>query len=146
MFLPKYYSSRDRALAFLWHIFHYHEPAGAVNPFDDDFARQNPGKAPLVRQISDAEMARENVDTRAEIEWGRKMSSERVAFLRKLVTSQPADAVERKSKDPAKSAGDSRRLGKRCQEDNGPFMYYVPAPLNSRPDPAEAISRDYIWF
>ncbi|KAI6045005.1 hypothetical protein EDC04DRAFT_2598969 [Pisolithus marmoratus] len=86
--LEKAISSADRAKAFLWLMFHYLEGPDQPNPYDDDYSRQNPGKVPRLRRLSDAEMAAENVDTVEEIEWGKAMSAQRNLFLKRLVTSQ----------------------------------------------------------
>jgi Ino eighty subunit 1 len=57
-------------------MYYYLEsPEGHKNPYGDTYSRQNPGKAPLIRHLSDAEMKRENVDTPEEKEWGMQMSS-----------------------------------------------------------------------
>jgi Ino eighty subunit 1 len=87
LFLPRNLSSADRAKAFLWLIFHYLEPPNMQNPFHDDYSRKYPGKVPLIRQLSEAELSKENIDTPEEIEWGSKMSTQRNNFLQKLVTS-----------------------------------------------------------
>lgn len=97
LFLPKPLSSADRARAFLWHVYHYLEDPNTQNPFDDGYSRSHRGKAPLIRHLSAAEKARENIDTREEIEWGRKMSVERNLFLQKLVSSLES---EKKNKAP----------------------------------------------
>ncbi|KAI6158760.1 hypothetical protein EDD17DRAFT_1511899 [Pisolithus thermaeus] len=81
-------SSADRARAFLWLMFHYLEGPDQPNPYDDDYSRQNLGKVPRLRRLSDAETAEENVDTTDEIEWGKIMSAQRNHFLQRLVTSQ----------------------------------------------------------
>lgn len=57
------------------------------NPFDDDFSRRNLGKAPRLRYLTDKEVETENVDTPEELEWGRRMSAQRNAFLHRLVSS-----------------------------------------------------------
>jgi len=41
----------------------------------------------MIRRLTEVEMATRNIDTPEEIEWGRTMSGERHAFLRKLMTS-----------------------------------------------------------
>lgn len=87
LFLPIGISSVDRARAFLWLIFHYLEGPDRPNPYDDDYSRQNPGKVPRLRRLTDAELAEENVDTAEEIEWGQSMSTRRNVFLQRLVNS-----------------------------------------------------------
>jgi Ino eighty subunit 1 len=76
-------------------VYHYLEDPTVPNPFADQFANQHPGKAPLLRKISKTEKARENVDTREEIEWGKKMSAERNMFLQKLVSQTEMDKKPR---------------------------------------------------
>ena len=87
IFLPINISSADRARAFLWLVYHYLEGPSQPNPYDDDYSRQNPGKVPWLRRLTDAELAEENVDTTKEIEWGRAMSAQRNIFLQRLVNS-----------------------------------------------------------
>ena len=87
IFLPINISSADRARAFLWLVYHYLEGPDRPNPFDDDYSRQNPAKVPWLRRLTDAELAKENVDTPDEIEWGRTMSAQRNVFLQRLVHS-----------------------------------------------------------
>jgi len=87
LFLPKPLSSADRARVFLWLMYYYLESPDTPNPFDDNYSREHPPKAPLLRTLSAAEMARENVDTGEEMEWGRMMSARRNQFLQKLVSA-----------------------------------------------------------
>jgi Ino eighty subunit 1 len=77
-----------RARAFLWLVYRYLEGPDAMNPFDDDYARANPGKAPLMPRTSSEEAARENIDPPEEIEWGKQMGARRSRFLKKLVESE----------------------------------------------------------
>ncbi|KAL4068235.1 hypothetical protein V8B97DRAFT_2008931 [Scleroderma yunnanense] len=91
LFLPIKISSADRARAFLWLMFHYLEGPEQPNPYDDDYSRQNRGKVPYLRRLSDAEMVAENVDTNEEIEWGKVMSAQRNLFLQRLVNSLEND-------------------------------------------------------
>jgi len=94
----------------------------------------------LIRQLSLSEKAKENVDTYEELEWARRMSSERNLFLQKLISSMRND---RKSQAPhfVPAAPDANHLisvrsrgGRRETSSNEvlPFMYYVPG----RSDPA----------
>lgn len=88
LFLPhKKTSSEDRARVFLWLIYHYLESSAAPNPFDDDYSRKTPGRAPSLRSLTDAELAKENVDTQEEIDWGNMMSKTRNIFLHRLVST-----------------------------------------------------------
>ena len=70
-------------------MFCYLEQADAQNPFDDDYSRKyrHLAKVPWLRRLTEDEQKLENIDTPEEIEWGRKMSSQRNAFLQKLVSS-----------------------------------------------------------
>lgn len=79
--------SNDRARAFLWLSYFYLESSESPNPFDDDFSRKHPGKAPLLRQMTEQQRRIENVDTNEEMIWGKKMSAQRNVFLQKLVNS-----------------------------------------------------------
>ncbi|KAJ7597238.1 hypothetical protein C8J56DRAFT_919572 [Mycena floridula] len=144
LFLPKNLASPDRARAFLWHMYHYLEDLKTPNPFDDDYSRRRHDKAPIVRQISSSQRARENVDTREEIEWGNRMSAERNMFLQRLVSSVESD---RKSKAPhfvpavpesgASTRSRTSRRGQEPSRDEVPFMYYVPG-TKDPPTPAPA--------
>ncbi|KAL0580280.1 hypothetical protein V5O48_001697 [Marasmius crinis-equi] len=138
LFIPKELSSSDRARTFLWLIYHYLESPEGPNPFDDAYSRNNPPKAPFMRILTPDEMANENVDTREEIEWGKKKSVQRNAFLRKLVSSLE---TEKKNKaaaphfvpaTPHSTASTSsgrthtpRRSSDTAKEEAA-FMYYVP--------------------
>lgn len=91
LFLPnKDLLSADRAKAFLWLAYHYLEKPDTPNPFDDDYSRKYRGKVPSLRRMK-GQIKLENIDTAEEIAWGRKMSSQRNAFLRKLVDSNEDD-------------------------------------------------------
>ncbi|THU94847.1 hypothetical protein K435DRAFT_724230 [Dendrothele bispora CBS 962.96] len=133
LFLPKPLSSSDRARVFLWLMFHYLESSN-TNPFDDEYSRNNPTKAPLLRTLSASEMARENIDTREEIEWGRTMSARRNQFLQKLVSAMES---EKKTKPaaphfvpavPQPNGQPSGRRSRRTEptKEEAAFMYYVP--------------------
>ena len=51
--------------------------------------------APLIRQLSQREASRENVDTEEEIIWGNQMSHLRNLFLHKLVSSLESEKKAR---------------------------------------------------
>ncbi|KAG1755081.1 uncharacterized protein EDB91DRAFT_1242285 [Suillus paluster] len=131
LFLPVNIASADRARAFLWLVFHYLEGPDQPNPYDDDYSRQNPGKVPWLRRLTDEEMAHENVDTPDEIEWGRAMSAQRNLFLQKLVNS-----IEKEKK--TKAAASVSRLTEptsgrprpfRTQQEgtrDKPYIHYLP--------------------
>ncbi|KAK1223778.1 hypothetical protein PQX77_013302 [Marasmius sp. AFHP31] len=137
LFIPKDLSSLDRARTFLWLMYHYLESPEGPNPFDDQYSRSHPPKAPLLGALTAEELANENVDTREEIEWGKKMSGQRNAFLRKLVSTLE---TEKKNKAAAPhfvsaphstgstSAGRTHtpRRGSDSAKEEAAFMYYVP--------------------
>ena len=75
-------------------MFHYLEHHETDNPFHDDYSRTCPHKAPRIRALTAEEAANEDVDTAEEIEWGRKMSTQRNGFLQRLVAS-----LEREKRD-----------------------------------------------
>jgi Ino eighty subunit 1 len=104
LFLAKPLSSQDRARVFLWHMYHYLEgpatsnfkpvPAPSrtrnhvsTNPFDNETNRGHPKKAPVIRDLTEAQAKRENIDTTDELKWGAQMSNNRNVFLQKLVSS-----------------------------------------------------------
>ncbi|TFK76910.1 hypothetical protein BDN72DRAFT_17464 [Pluteus cervinus] len=151
LFLPRNLSSSDRGRAFLWHIYHYIEDSEGVNPYDDEYSRANRGKAPLLRQLNETQMAKENVDTDTELAWGKKMSTQRNAFLQKLVSTLEQEKRS-KSQTPhfvPEPTLNARRIKSRYSAD-GPkdeagFMYYVPtrepsprAPPREVPQPIHA--------
>ncbi|KAK7058782.1 hypothetical protein VNI00_001406 [Paramarasmius palmivorus] len=144
LFIPKPLSSLDRARTFLWLIYHYLESPDGANPFDDDYSRNNLGKAPFLHPLSDAEMANENVDTREEIEWGRQMSGQRNLFLHKLVSSLEDEkkkqttgphfvTVPQSGTQPSASRARSQRRGYEPAKEETGFMYYVPGEERSPP-------------
>ncbi|KAL0950934.1 hypothetical protein HGRIS_007690 [Hohenbuehelia grisea] len=144
LFLPRPLSSADRARTFLWLIYHYLESPKSPNPFDDDYSRNNPGKAPFPRTLT-PESSKENIDTPAEIEFGRVMSLQRNAFLQKLVSSTELDKKAKSSaphfvpEPAAESAVPTRRTRSSRQEsqkDETSFMYYVPTREAQPPVPA----------
>jgi Ino eighty subunit 1 len=92
LFLPgKALASYERSQAFLWLMHYYLESSDGPNPFSDKFAQKHPGKAPLLRRLTEEEQAQENVDTPEEIQWGRTMSAKRNSFLQQLVQSFDLD-------------------------------------------------------
>ncbi|PPQ69060.1 hypothetical protein CVT25_004236 [Psilocybe cyanescens] len=92
LFLPNTrFASADRGRAFLWLLYHYLEDYEGINPFEDLHAKANPGKIPFLRQLSQAEYRRENVDTQEEIHWGNRMSNQRNLFLQRLVATNEGD-------------------------------------------------------
>ncbi|KIO02295.1 hypothetical protein M404DRAFT_657487 [Pisolithus tinctorius Marx 270] len=133
LFLPMKISSADRARAFLWLMFHYLEGPDQPNPYDDDYSRQNVGKVPRLRRLSDAETAAENVDTIEEIEWGKTMSAQRNLFLQRLVTSQEnekkAKSAQAASSMQRTDSSSSRSRVVRPSGDGArekPYIHYLP--------------------
>lgn len=76
-------------------MFYYLEHHEDDNPFHDKYSRGHSPKAPLLRSLTDGELAEENVDTPEEVEWGRKMSAQRNAFLQRLVASLEREKREK---------------------------------------------------
>ncbi|KAH0838468.1 hypothetical protein J3R83DRAFT_6782 [Lanmaoa asiatica] len=144
LFLPINISSADRARAFLWLVFHYLEGPDLPNPYDDDYSRQNAGKVPWLRRLTDAEMAEENLDTAEEIEWGRAMSAQRNVFLQRLVNSLEN---EKKAKNMLASTSQrvpessSHRSRPSRQPHDGarekPYIHYLPP---QRPAPPSQLT------
>ncbi|KAF8633909.1 hypothetical protein AX15_001096 [Amanita polypyramis BW_CC] len=96
LFLPgRGLASDDRGRCFLWLMFYYLEHHENNNPFHDEHSRGNQPKAPQLRPLTDQEIANENVDTPEEVEWGHKMSTQRNAFLQRLVASLERDKREK---------------------------------------------------
>ncbi|KAF8213337.1 hypothetical protein K438DRAFT_1915449 [Mycena galopus ATCC 62051] len=131
LFLPKPLSSQDRARVFLWLMYYYLENPDGQNPFDDPYSRAHPGKSPLVRKLTAEEEAKENVDTMEEREWGALMSSQRNAFLSRLVLA--ASDMDKKAKSTAPhfvtAPPEPRRTRSYIAEipkEEASFMYYVP--------------------
>ncbi|KAJ6524295.1 hypothetical protein DFH09DRAFT_1096213 [Mycena vulgaris] len=75
LFMEKPLCSKDRARTFLWLMYYYLENPDGPNPFDDSYSRANPGKAPLIRTLTEEEQSQENVDSPEEKEWGGKMTN-----------------------------------------------------------------------
>ncbi|KAJ7139854.1 hypothetical protein C8R44DRAFT_765583 [Mycena epipterygia] len=132
LFLPKPLSSQDRARVFLWLMYYYLENPDGQNPFDDPYSRAHPGKAPLIRKLTKEEESKENVDTQEEKEWGAMMSSQRNAFLSRLVSASDG---EKKSKTavphfvtapPESSSRRARSYRAEIPKEEASFMYYVP--------------------
>ncbi|KIK04272.1 hypothetical protein K443DRAFT_130901 [Laccaria amethystina LaAM-08-1] len=146
LFIPgKKFSSADRGRAFLWLLYYYLESSDGPNPFNDTYAQNHPGKAPVLRRLTESELRRENVDIPQEIEWGRMMSNQRNAFLQRLVSSieyekkAKAAAPHFISVTPESNQRRSRpqRQGYDVAKDDGAFLYYVP----SQESPATVVPR-----
>ncbi|KAI0670060.1 hypothetical protein C8Q78DRAFT_976487 [Trametes maxima] len=98
LFLPINLSSQSRARVFLWMMFHYLSGPDRPNPFADEYSRINPGRVPRMRPLTREEQAQENVDPVDEIEWGKRMSTQRSNFLRELVDEMEQE--KRRKKNP----------------------------------------------
>lgn len=85
LFLPINVAASDRARVFLWLMYRYLEDFKGPNPFDLSPTNEKPqGKlAPKLRRTSKEEFEAENVDTKEEIEFGKKMLAYRTEFLNK---------------------------------------------------------------
>ncbi|KAJ7042517.1 hypothetical protein C8F04DRAFT_80319 [Mycena alexandri] len=146
LFLPKPLSSQDRARVFLWLMYHYLENPDGQNPFDDPYSRATPSKAPLVRKLTKEEEKKENVDTLEEKEWGALMSSQRNAFLSRLVSVSD----EKKSKHtiahfitahPDALRRTTRSFVAEIPKEEASFMYYVPNHEPPSREPRRATSQ-----
>ncbi len=80
-------------------IYHYLSDPDDSNPFDDDYSRANPGRAPRMLTLSQEDMMRENQDPADEIDWGKRMSAMRSKFLKELV--EEMEAEKKRKKNPA---------------------------------------------
>ena len=100
LFLPVNISSASRAQAFLWMVYRYLSPPDTENPFDDEYSRAHPGKAPRLLTISREEMLQENQDPEDEVDWGRRMSQMRSKFLKELVDEMEAEKRRKKNPPP----------------------------------------------
>ncbi|KAG5648128.1 hypothetical protein DXG03_006082 [Asterophora parasitica] len=144
LFLPnKGLVSADRARAFLWLVYHYLESPESPGPFDDDYSRNNPGKAPFLHEITAQQAKIENVDTAEEIAWGKKMSNQRNTFLQKLVNSMDDDKKAKPTTIRQFVSVNANNIRRPRQpeppRDEGAFMYYVPQ--NNPPPNREASKR-----
>ena len=85
LFLPINVAASDRAIVFLWLMYRYLEDSKGPNPFDPPPNNEKPqGKlAPKLHRTSKEEFETENVDTKEEIEFGKKMLAYRTEFLNK---------------------------------------------------------------
>ncbi|KAJ7783486.1 hypothetical protein DFH07DRAFT_707109, partial [Mycena maculata] len=131
LFLPKPLSSQDRARVFLWLMYYYLENPDGQNPFDDPYSRLHPGKAPLIRKLTKEEERKENVDTPEELEWGAMMSSQRNAFLNRLVSDVEKEkryktAVPHFVTAPPEASRRPRSFIAEIPKEEASFMYYVP--------------------
>lgn len=97
LFLPINVAASDRARVFLWLMFRYLEDSKGPNPFDPPPHDEKPqGKlAPKLRRTSKEEFEAENVDTREEIDFGKKMLAYRTEFLNKADTEFAQEQISK---------------------------------------------------
>ncbi|KAG5337005.1 hypothetical protein C0989_011214 [Termitomyces sp. Mn162] len=137
LFLPsRGLISADRARVFLWLAYFYLESDEGPSPFGDDFAHNHPGKAPLLRQMTEKQKRMENVDTNEEMIWGKKMSAQRNTFLQKLVNSLEDEKKTQPSSPAVRgfvSVNECTLRRPKQPHEEGAFMYYVPQ-RDSPPD------------
>ena len=97
LFLPINVASIDRARVFLWLMYRYLEDSKGPNPFDPPPHNEKPqGKlAPKLRRTSKEEADAENVDTKEEIEFGKKMLAYRTEFLTKADTEFAQEQISK---------------------------------------------------
>jgi len=110
-----------------------------------------------MRHVTEADQNRENVDTKEEIEWGRKMTTQRNLFLQRLVASVEAEKKPKNlvlshfvsgnsltdrwpqfiflsAPETVPSSTRSIRQNRELPLKDDNFMYYVPSP-NREQDP-----------
>ena len=103
--------SRARAQAFLWLCYHYLESPTGSNPFDDDFSREHPSKAPSLPRMPAADISKENIDPPEELEWGKRKTEERKAFLKKDKAEQAK--TNQQQQDDDATAGPTEKPAKK---------------------------------
>ncbi|KNZ73496.1 Ino eighty subunit 1 [Termitomyces sp. J132] len=126
----------DGVLNFLDLFLPSRESDEGPSPFGDDFAHNHPGKAPLLRQMTEKQKRMENVDTNEEMIWGKKMSAQRNTFLQKLVNSLEDEKKTQPSSPAVRgfvSVNECTLRRPKQPHEEGAFMYYVPQ-RDSPPD------------
>jgi len=108
LFLPINVAASDRARVFLWLMYRYLEDSKGPNPFDLPPNNEKPqGKlAPKLRRTSKEEFEAENVDTKEEIEFGKKMLAYRTEFLNKADSEFAQEQISK-----AQAAGGAQPSG-----------------------------------
>ena len=108
LFLPINVAASDRARVFLWLMYRYLEDSKGPNPFDLPPNNEKPqGKlAPKLRRTSKEEFEAENVDTKEEIEFGKKMLAYRTEFLTKADSEFAQEQISK-----AQAAGQAQPSG-----------------------------------
>ena len=107
LFLPMEYTAKSRAQAFLWLCFHYLEAPTEPNPFADEYARSNTGKAPQLVRMTEEEKENENKDTPEEVAYGERMMEHRKRFLNPPAQAEPSALITEMAFDDADSASGS---------------------------------------
>lgn len=82
LFRTSKFKSTERTRVFLWLCFHYLESPTEPNPYADQHARDNPGKAPRMED-HEGPVPGENIDPPDEVSWGIMKMEKRRAFLEK---------------------------------------------------------------
>jgi len=133
LFIPINISSTNRAKAFLWTVFHYLEGPDKLNPFNDDYAAKNPGKAPWLPRISKEQMEAENVDTLSEKEFAAKMKHHRIEFLKYQAAEEE---TIKKVEEPKYMAGRQQSQQQQQQSSSAQssqqYNYQLPQPSGSQ--------------
>lgn len=146
-------------------MFHYLEDPEGSNPWDDEFSKANRPRVPQMRHVTEADQNRENVDTKEEIEWGRKMTTQRNLFLQRLVASvetekkpknlalshfvsgnseismisDPSSCFSPSVPETAPSCTQSTQRSQEAPSKDDNFMYYVPSPNREQDPPSSPV-------
>ncbi|KAJ3826988.1 hypothetical protein EV361DRAFT_896977 [Lentinula raphanica] len=102
LFTSVHLSSESRARAFLWLVYNYYEAAAgnengnSENPFSDP---STPGERPALHELTEAEVALENVDPEDEIEISDKLVAQRMQFLSSQSPKDPSKGGKGSIKD-----------------------------------------------
>lgn len=107
LFLPMEHTAKSRAQAFLWLCFHYLEEPTLPNPFTDEYASANTGKAPRLILMTEEEKENENKDSPEEIAFGERMTEHRRRFLNPPAQAEGASMQGEMTFDDADSASGS---------------------------------------
>lgn len=91
-------------------MFYYLESPSTRNPFCDDYANQNPGKAPKLTTLSLRQRQTQNIDTAEELAYGRRMAQYRSQFLQKQIAEEEKEKAFLKSQSDLKCSESLRSL------------------------------------
>ncbi|KZT21669.1 hypothetical protein NEOLEDRAFT_1139080 [Neolentinus lepideus HHB14362 ss-1] len=112
-------TSASRARVFLWLCYYHLEEHTISNPFADEYANENPGKAPILEVLPIDQDSAENIDPQEEIEWGDRMREQRKLFVIKHaigMDKETRDAAEeqvRRASTNSSGRGKGRRTTKK---------------------------------